>query len=420
MDAVNSSSRQQRGLALARTTRIKKLVGDKWLVPSQNGAGSYVVDPEERTCQCEDHRLRLTKCKHLFAVEYARHEITAPDGSQIVTESMRVTYRQDWHTYNAYQCDEKDRVRLLLASLCEGIESPVRRGRGRPRHALGDVVYAATMKTFVGLSGRRASTDMSDCMGMGFMGRAPKYNTIFDYMERPEMTPLLQALVQESATPIAEIDRERAFGLDGTGFSTSVYDRWLVAEHGSDKEEAEKQQERFSLKLTICIGVRSKIITYAVANDGTPGESKLLPMLTQKTAERFKVEEVLADKGYHGLPNLTAIEALGAKAYIPFKDNSRGDGPEIWRRLYHLYMFHRDEFLAHYHQRSNVEGVFSAIKRKFGTHVRAKSLDAMVNEALLKCLCHNLSVLVRAIHELGLDPTFWKNTPKLSMEEASS
>jgi hypothetical protein len=32
---------------------------------------------------------------------------------------------------------------------------------------------------------------------------------------------------------------------------------------------------------------------------------------------------------------------------------------------------------------------------------------AQVNEVLLKCLCHNLSVLVHAIHELGIDPTFW-------------
>ena len=29
---------------------------------------------------------------------------------------------------------------------------------------------------------------------------------------------------------------------------------------------------------------------------------------------------------------------------------------------------------------------------------------------LPKCLCHNLAVLVHAIHELGIDPAFWSQT----------
>jgi len=41
------------------------------------------------------------------------------------------------------------------------------------------------------------------------------------------------------------------------------------------------------------------------------------------------------------------------------------------------------------------------VKCKFGASVRAKSFPAQINEVLLKCLCHNLSVLVHAIHELG-------------------
>jgi len=47
------------------------------------------------------------------------------------------------------------------------------------------------------------------------------------------------------------------------------------------------------------------------------------------------------------------------------------------------------------------------VKRKFGSSVRAKAFPAQINEVLLKCLCHNLSVLVHAIHELGIEPSFW-------------
>ena len=50
---------------------------------------------------------------------------------------------------------------------------------------------------------------------------------------------------------------------------------------------------------------------------------------------------------------------------------------------------------------------FAMVKKKFGASVRAKAFPAQVNEVLLKCLCHNLAVLVHAIHELGLAPSFW-------------
>jgi transposase len=97
--------------------------------------------------------------------------------------------------------------------------------------------------------------------------------------------------------------------------------------------------------------------------------------------------------------------------YVPFKINSGSAGSAAWERMYHLFSLNRPEFLAHYHKRSNVESTFSAIKRKFGPGVRSKTQAAQFNEVLLKCLCHNLSMLVHAIHELGIEPRFWTVQP---------
>ena len=63
----------------------------------------------------------------------------------------------------------------------------------------------------------------------------------------------------------------------------------------------------------------------------------------------------------------------------------------------------------HYHNRSNVETAFSMIKGKFGDSVRAKSETGQVNEILLKCLCHNICVLARAVSEMSLAPSFMLN-----------
>ncbi len=151
------------------------------------------------------------------------------------------------------------------------------------------------------------------------------------------------------------------------------------------------------------------MIASVEATESTVGDSVMLaPLLASSVARGFDVRELSADKAYLSNGNLTAIEAAGAVPYIPLKANSRPTGKsDAWRRLYHTFEARNDEFLACYHKRSNVESTFSMVKRKFGASVRAKALPAQVNEVLLKCLCHNLSVLVHAIHELGLAPTFW-------------
>jgi transposase len=92
--------------------------------------------------------------------------------------------------------------------------------------------------------------------------------------------------------------------------------------------------------------------------------------------------------------NLRATAAHGATPYIPFKTNfSNTSGmkkDELWKKLFHFYSFKREEFLTHYHKRSNVETVFSMIKAKFGERLRSKTETAQINEALCKVLCHNL------------------------------
>jgi len=69
-------------------------------------------------------------------------------------------------------------------------------------------------------------------------------------------------------------------------------------------------------------------------------------------------------------------------------------------------MHNREEFLDHYHKRSNVETAFSMIKGKFGDAVRRKSDIGQLNKVLCKVLCYNLCVIIQAIHESGIDPTF--------------
>lgn len=65
------------------------------------------------------------------------------------------------------------------------------------------------------------------------------------------------------------------------------------------------------------------------------------------------------------------------------------DEDTAWARMYHYYAYRQGDFLAHYHQRSNVETVFAMMKAKFGDDVRGKSLTAQCNEVLCKVIAHN-------------------------------
>jgi hypothetical protein len=90
-------------------------------------------------------------------------------------------------------------------------------------------------------------------------------------------------------------------------------------------------------------------------------------------------------------------------------------GPEQWttgavgglfQKAFHFFSLHREEFLSHYHKRSNIESANSMIKRKLGDFVRSKTDVAMKSEALCKVLAHNICCPIQAMHEFGVKPDF--------------
>ena len=399
-------ARQQRGLLIAQAKRVRSN-GSTWQVHSQSQPGHHIVDYHAETCTCPDHETTGRRCKHWFAVAYTWGKIEMPDGSEVEAAKVaaeRVTYRQDWPRYNRAQCAEKATVQALLRGLCEGIVQPPYRGRGRPPLPLADVVYGCTMKVYTGMSGRRATTDIRECEARGHVDRAPSYNSLFAAMARPDLTPLLSSMVEASAAPLAAIERD--FSVDATGFATSTYARWYDEKYGKDR-----RKQRW-VKAHAMVGNETNIITAIVVTEGSGGDSPEMPGLIESTARQFDVREVQGDRAYLCHANLDAITEAGAVPYIPFKSNSTShgsvgsEGSEAWRKMWLTYQLHRDEFLGHYHRRSNSESTFSAIKRLFGASVRSKKLAAQVNEVLCKALAYNLTVITHSIYELGIAPRF--------------
>jgi len=393
-------AREARGLAIADGGGIKQ-EGPFWIVPSQSGLGTYIVDCDKTSqkCSCPDHETRQVKCKHILAVEYTiRREIRGGSGEAVVTETLKVTYAQNWPAYNAAQVSEKHYVAALLRDLCNAVDSPTQEC-GRPRIPLSDAIFAAVMKVYSGKSGRRATVEMRDLATSGYLDKAPHYNSIFNTLENADLTPILKAMIEESARPLRSLESD--FAVDSSGFSSKVYQRWFDAKYGRERSISQ------FIKAHIMVGVTTNVVTSVEVTPSYVNDYPMLPSLLKKTAASFNVTKLSADKGYTGRSNIIAIEEAGATPLIPIRARMKRQGPGAWERAFDFFTEHRDEFLAQYHKRSNVETTFHMIKSKFGAFVRSKNPVAQVNEVLCKILAHNLCVLVQSFFEFGTVPEFW-------------
>jgi len=406
MDAKDA--RQQRGLEIAARSRIEHSPEGAWFVPAQSKPGRYTVimrGARGARCTCPDYETRGLDCKHVYAVRYVMEREQSASGettltrSVSVTETVRRTYPQNWPAYNAAQTHEKDVFQWLLHDLCSGVPEPEREHkRGRPRATLADAVFCAAFKVYSTISTRRFMSDLREASERGYITKAPHQSSVFRYLEDPALTSILRDLITRSSLPLKSVEVD--FAVDSSGFTTSRFSRWYDHKYGAIR------QRHDWVKAHIMCGVKTNVVTAVEIHGRDAADVKQLPALLSATAQHFPVAEVSADRVYVSVKNMEAIAAAGAQPFIAFKTTHTGQRGGALEKAFHYFMYRRDEFLAHYHKRSNVEATFSMIKRKFGDFVRSKTDTAMVNEVLCKVLCHNLVVLIHEMYELGIEPVF--------------
>ncbi|MCA1694147.1 MAG: transposase, partial [Actinobacteria bacterium] len=231
---------------------------------------------------------------------------------------------------------------------------------------------------------------------------APHFNSISRFLESAELTPVLKALIAESALPLKAVEVD--FAVDSSGFTSSRFVRWFDHKYGVVK------QEHTWVKVHLICGVKTNVVTAVRIGGKNDNDCPEFIPLVNATAERFTIREVSADKQYLSYDNMDAVAAHGGTPYIAFKEGSTGGKGGTYGKMYHYYNLNKDDFLSRYHKRSNVESTFAMIKGKFGDSLRSKTDTAMVNEALCKILCHNICCLNHSARELGIEAAFWDTT----------
>jgi len=287
-----------------------------------------------------------------------------------------------------------------LHDLCKGIqEPPARPGPGRKPIPLRDAVFSAVYKVYSTLSARRFMCDLDDAHAKGFISKVPHFTAISNALELEAVTPILRALIVESARPLKSVEVD--FAADSSGFSTSRFVRWY------DEKYGRYQLKHEWVKVHLMCGVKTNVVTDAIILDKHAGDSPQFKPLLRTTAKTFTIREASADSAYSSYDNAEAVTEVGGTPYIAYKANATAAQGGIFSKMYHYYNFNREDFLSHYHKRSNVESTFSMVKAKFRDHVRSKTDTAMANEVYGKLLCRNICCLIKSMYELKIEPTFW-------------
>jgi transposase len=398
-------TRELKGLEIAARCKVTFEDG-AWSVPSQSSNSKYRVTLKPESCNCEDWTLRQQTCKHIHAARLVQERDHGGQAPAINTDVVpkKPTYKQDWKSYDLAQTTEKHRLQELLYELGQGVTEPPPPKTGRRPIPLRDAVFACAFKGYSTFSSRRFNCDLQDAHAKGYLSRSIHPNKVNTLLESDTLTPALRELIIRSSLPLRAV--ETTFAPDSSGFSTSRFVRWYDEKYGVHRSGHDW------VKVHLMCGVKTNIVTAVEIHGRDTNDSPLLPSLLATTALNFTVKEVPADKGYSSVDNIEAIAATGATPFIAFKRNATGGAGGLWEKMFHFYSFNREEFLARYHQRSNVESTFSMIKAKFRDHVRSRTDTAMTNEVLCKILCHNICCVLQSHCELGIEATFWPEKPE--------
>ena len=168
-----------------------------------------------------------------------------------------------------------------------------------------------------------------------------------------------------------------------------------------------KKEKRGFLKIYFAVDTKKRQIVAMEVTDERTGDIKKFESLVEKSSKRQKVKKVLADAAYDSRKNFSYLKEKGIEPGI--KPRKVLKTPKGWKDLKNRkpivkargnvtrkkevieYSLDPDKWKQKkgYGERWNVEILFSAFKRIYGEHARAKIFKNMIKEMELKVFAYN-------------------------------
>ena len=99
------------------------------------------------------------------------------------------------------------------------------------------MLFASVYKVYVGFSSRRFTSDLREAFVDGFVNTTPHFNSVSNYLAKPELTDILKSLITASSLPLKVIETD--FAVDASGFSTSRFVQWFNKKYGREVDNRE-------------------------------------------------------------------------------------------------------------------------------------------------------------------------------------
>ena len=320
--------------------------------------------------------------------------------------------KRNWSKYNMGQMFEPKLFPYYLRGLVDIIaqmEDEEKDGcvAGRPPIPLDDAIFCMILKTYLKTMNRKIISYFEDACDNHLIRKSPQPSTLGKYFGDNEMTKISEVLLYLSARPLGHL--ETTFAIDSSGFRTTCYDHWN--EEKWRKRAKGDQKENIWKKMHIVIGVRSNVVVAMKVTDshgeGTGDTSQFDPLI-RDVYQYYSPSIMLGDKAYLSRSNFELASKMGFLMFSPPKKNTtRRAGKAVsWGEMMTFCTHHHDKFYQIYHQRSNVETTFMAMKKRLGETISNKSNVGQVNELYCKAIAYNISLLSNAYFTLGLECPF--------------
>jgi len=194
--------------------------------------------------------------------------------------------------------------------------------------------------------------------------RIPDHSTLIKFLKRISASLLGSLLAIKEAEIIA---------IDSTGFETESMSYYYRTIHN------EVKPRRHYAKLSIAIDAEKQLVLSQKVRRGPRNDNVDFKSVLKNLSAKF----VVADKGYDSRENrYFVLRKLKAYPHIPRRIISGATYERAGVKLKF------DENI--YHQRSKVESVFSAIKRKYGSIIRSRSFSQQKKEIICRLIAYNL------------------------------
>ena len=118
---------------------------------------------------------------------------------------------------------------------------------------LSDAVFCAVFKIYSMMSARRFTSDLCDAQTKGYIEKVPHFNSVLNYLENPELYPILLELIERTSLPLNRWNRNSRWIRPAS--PTCRFVRWFDIKYNRFTHEQQW------VKAHICSGTKTNVVT---------------------------------------------------------------------------------------------------------------------------------------------------------------